>query len=264
MAGPITIELTASMIRCYKSCPRRYELEYIEMLKPEEKIEALEIGSNYHTRIEALLKGKEWNRDGVIGKMVEAFDRFVPWRSWEIAGVEEEFRVRIGRGVYLIGKMDGIMADGTPIEHKTSGVAVDEKYIDRLAWDDQVSVYLLALSLMRGTPVTRVVYTVCQKPTIRLKQNETEEQYLERVGQWYDETKVRVLTVVRRPEELEEKRKEIVNLAREIRGRKHFWRNPSACSIVNCPYAPICLNYDPSLIVGFVKKERRNEELCKF
>ena len=86
MAGPITIELTASMIRCYKSCPRRYELEYIEMLKPEEKIEALEIGSNYHTRIEALLKGKEWNRDGVIGKMVEAFDRFVPWRSWRRSG----------------------------------------------------------------------------------------------------------------------------------------------------------------------------------
>lgn len=259
-----TLTLTASMIRSYKTCPRRYELEYIEMLKPAVPLEALETGSNYHARIEALLKGEDWSRDGVVGKMAEAFDRFVPWRDWDVAKVEEEFSIRLGYGLYLRGKMDGILADGTPIEHKTSGVAVDEKYIDRLAWDDQVSVYLLALSLIRGTPATRVVYTVCQKPTIRLKQNETEEEYVERVGQWYDETKMRVLTVVRRPEELEEKREEIVNLAREIRGRKHFWRNPSACSIVNCPYAPICLNYDPSLTVGFVKKERMSEELCKF
>ena len=97
--------------------------------------------------------------------------------------MEKEFSIRLGYGLYLRGKMDGILADGTPIEHKTSGVAVDEKYIDRLAWDDQVSVYLLALSLIRGTPVPRVVYTMCQKPTIRLKQNETEEEYVERVEQ---------------------------------------------------------------------------------
>ena len=80
-----TLTLTASMIRSYKTCPRRYELEYIEMLKPAVPLEALETGSNYHARIEALLKGEDWSRDGVVGKMVEAFDRFVPWRDWDVA-----------------------------------------------------------------------------------------------------------------------------------------------------------------------------------
>ena len=91
-----TLTLTASMIRSYKTCPRRYELEYIEMLKPAVPLEALETGSNYHARIEALLKGEDWSRDGVVGKMVEAFDRFVPWWDWDVAKVEEEFSIRLG------------------------------------------------------------------------------------------------------------------------------------------------------------------------
>ena len=56
-------ELTASMIASFKKCPRRYELEYIENLRPIVTSEALEIGTNYHANIEKLLKGEEYERD---------------------------------------------------------------------------------------------------------------------------------------------------------------------------------------------------------
>jgi hypothetical protein len=259
-----TIALTASMVRTYKSCPRKYELEYIEMLKPAITPEALATGSSYHACVEKILKGEPYQAEGVVEKMAAAFDRFIPWREWGIKEVEKEFDVHVGYGFHMRGKIDAILDDGTPVEHKTYKNTIDEKYIDNLAWDDQVSYYLLALSRLRGEPITRVTYTVCQKPTIRQTQKETYEDYLQRIEGWYDETKVRTFQVVRSPEELKEIEADTRELAKEIRRRKHFYRNPSNCSILGCEYRSICLNYDPQMLMGFVKKGRKSEELCKF
>jgi hypothetical protein len=259
-----TINLTASMIRAYKTCPRKYELEYIEGLKPTVTPEALETGSSYHACVENILKGEPYRAEGVIKEMAAAFSRFIPWREWNVAEVEHEFNIHAGRGFWMRGKIDAILADGTPVEHKTAGQSINEKYIDNLAWDDQVSYYLLALTLLRGEPVTRVQYTVCQKPTIRQTQKETWEEYLQRVNAWYGEnteTKIAVFTVVRSPGELAEIQESVKKLVKEIRNRKHFWRNPQACALLGCVYRPICLNYCPETLTGFVKKERMNEEL---
>jgi intein/homing endonuclease len=135
----------------------------------------------------------------------------------------------------------------------------------KLAWDDQVNFYLLARTLVTGKPVTKVIYTVCQKPTIRLKQNETEEQYLARVSEWYTEDKIKLLTVTRSVNELKETEGEIREMTSQIRRQKYFYRNPGNCKITGCSYSSICLNYDPEITTGFAKKERRNEELsCAF
>ena len=40
-----------------------------------------------------------------------------------------------------------------------------------------------------------------------------------------------------------------------------FYRNPGACSILECPYRPKCLENKPDTDVLFVKKAARNEEL---
>ena len=259
-----SIALTASMVRAYKSCPRLYELQYVEMLKPAVTPEALETGSSYHACVEKILKGLPYDAGSLAGKMAAAFERFIPWREWNVAGVETEFDVHIGYGFHLRGKIDALLWDGTPVEHKTHRGAIDERYIDNLAWDDQVSCYLLALSLLQGKPVTSVTYTVCQKPSIKQTQKETWEEYLARAGEWYDDTKMRTFQVVRSVDELKDIEKDIRQLAKEIRNRKHFWRNPSNCSILGCAFRSICLNYDPQILMGFMKKERMNEELCKF
>ena len=62
--------------------------------------------------------------------------------------------------------------------------------------------------------------------------------------------------------EREAKRQEIIYLAKQIKNCKMFWRNPNTCALTSCPYASICLDYEPTMqIVGFEKKERKSEEL---
>ena len=258
--------LTASMLRTYKSCPRLYELQYREMLKPAVAADYLTTGTNYHSAVESILKGEPFDNTGIVGAMADAFYHTIPWRDWNIQSVEYQFDVAITSFCHMQGKMDALCVDGTPIEHKTTSAAINEKYIHNLAWDDQVSFYLLALSLISGKPVTRVIYTVCQKPSIRLKKNQTEEEYIEEVRGWYTPEKIQVLEVVRSVAELKETEEEVRSIVSEIRRRKHFYRNPRHCSMIGCPYASICLNYDPEITTGFVKKTQMSEELapCAF
>ena len=254
-----SITITASMLRSYKRCPRRFELEYVQNLKPVQTADALAIGSSYHDHVEKILTGGQREPSADLpGIMADAFARFLPYQEWGVAKTEQEFEIKLAYGIRLAGKIDALASDGTPIEHKTTSEALDERYVEKLAWDDQVAVYMLS----QGK--TRAIYTACQKPTIRQKQNETPEEYLERVRSWYDETRVRTFTVVRSRAELEEKRAEVIDIAREIGRRTRWYRNPSDCALMGCQYRSICLDYDPECLMGFVKKEKRSEELCNF
>ena len=104
------MDITASMIRSYKSCPKKYYFEYVEQLKPVQTPEALEIGSNYHDYLEMLLTGQSFEVTDLPSAMAEAFDKYIPWRAWNIKEVEKEFRVKIARGVWLKGKIDAVCA----------------------------------------------------------------------------------------------------------------------------------------------------------
>lgn len=256
---------TTSQIRTFKACRRLYELQYIELLRPRIESEALVTGSNYHRIVEGILKGIEVDATGIPLIMADQFKTFILPKLPEIGKVEYEFKVRIGRAKFLVGKIDAICKDGTPVEHKTTSEAIDEKYINRLAWDDQVTNYLLALSLERKEIINKVIYTVIKKPTIRLKQNESIEQYFERCKDWYlDDTEHKVATfpVIRSKDELVEKQAELVDMFKEIKKCKRFYRNPSHCSIMGCSYASVCLSYTPEIgAIDFVKKTKVNEEL---
>ena len=258
--------LTASMVRTYKACPRLYELEYIHQLKPVTPSEALTNGSQYHDFVAKILSGEEYRLEGIAGTMAAAFDRFLPWREWGIKAVEQEFSARITPYFYLRGKIDAVCEDGCIVEHKTTRNTLDDMYLERLALDDQVSIYLAAQTLLSDKLINRVHYTAVQKPTIRQKQNETDSQFQERVREWYDETRVKSFTVVRTFSQIEETIDHLKELAKEIRRRKFWYRNPAHCMIVDCPYRSICLDCDPQTLTGFVKKENNNEELspCKF
>jgi hypothetical protein len=41
-----------------------------------------------------------------------------------------------------------------------------------------------------------------------------------------------------------------------------YYRNPGACSILDCPYRPKCLDNLPDTDCLFVRKKARNEELA--
>lgn len=261
------MDITASMIRCYKSCPKKYFFEYVEQLKPVETQPALEIGSSYHECVGDLLMGHKHEITDLASVMADAFDRFIPWRGWAIKDVEKEFRVQIARGVYLRGKIDALCSDGEPVEHKSSSTKPDEKYMRRLFLDDQVSCYLLALTIQRGMPVNRIIYTVCTKPALKpaaklvIDPECQQAELMTRQMAWYDNDKIKCFEVTRSPMEIAAFQEEVTYLARSIMSRKIWYRNPQACSIMGCPYLPICQDYDPELMCGFVKKERKSEEL---
>jgi hypothetical protein len=250
------INISYSEIRCYKTCRRKYYLAYVEGLKPINPPEPLSTGSSFHEKVAAILK------DGAFEYTGDKTDAMAyAWMTYALPKLpalsnspEEFFEVELAPDVTLRGVVDARAVDGLPVEHKTCGYSIDEKYQHRLLWDDQVPTYLIY------SGDNEMWYTVVQKPSIRIKKGETDEQFHERMIRWYDDetdSKVQVFKVRRDRDELEEKREEIIAIAREINECKFHYRNPSACSILGCEYESICLEYDPEFVIGFERKKGR-------
>jgi hypothetical protein len=228
--------LSTSKISLFKTCRKKYWFKYIAGIEFE-KSQALIDGTNYHESVGKILKGEPVEHT----PLSYAFKKFISIPP--VKQVEKSFNIRIAHGVYLKGFIDAICEDGTPVEHKTTKNKIDEKYIYFLNWDEQVSTYLAAMSLMYRKPFTKIIYTVCQKPTIRQRMNETTEEYNKRCFDWYDETKAKSFTVVRTAIELDSWLEEMIFLAKEMKRCKTFYRNPNACKFMGCEYQSICLDH---------------------
>ena len=262
------MKLSASLIRTYKTCRRKYELKYLEELEPVGKSQALQDGTDYHGMIK-----KFYNGDGIgyeeglnpkICAMAWAYIRFVYQEHEELRKIEyaeKWFEYPLTKKHSVVGRNDAVTVDGIPVEHKTTSNDVDDEYVYALQWDEQILTYMLANS------INEMFYTVVKKPTIRQKQNETDIEFYGRCCDWYcfdTEKKIRVIKVTRSFTELEEHRKNLIVMANEIEGCKHFYRNPNACTCYNrrCEYSQVCLNYNPQLeYVEYEKKKRYTEEL---
>lgn len=247
-------KISATKLNCYIACKKKYDFTYNEELQPIQKTEALEIGSNYHEAIANYLKNKELTmvEDIKIETMRSAFIKYISPQLDKIKDVEVYKEIQLDNEIQMIGYIDGITENGIPVEHKTTSKNVDEFYINRLNWDLQVAMYMIL------NKVNKCIYTVCQKPSIRIKKDETEAEFYDRCMQWYeDETdkKIGLFEVVRTNEELQEKQKEILEIAKEMKNTKLYYRNPNNCMILDCPYSSICLDYDKNVMpIGFKKR----------
>lgn len=320
--GKRTNKYTTSMVKCFKQCRKKYELEYIEMLRPVQTPKALELGTLYHRGIEYLLSGVDIDTAtnnliidqkatceingvdfdpipvGIACEMVRAFDRESNWKSWNIRQVEKEFEVSIGYGKRLIGKIDAIMEheDRTYlIEHKTTSIwnGDGSEYLHNLLWDEQSTNYLMAHQKMledgtiSGNSASGIFYCIVEKPSLRpllatpiekrrykqdgtiygnqREQDETPEEYLERVKAWFAERpRVHTHFVYRTPKQLTEQIDDLNLVFRDMIEAERsatYYRNPAACSILECPYRPKCLENTPDTDCLFTHKTKRNEEL---
>lgn len=245
--------LSISRIKLFKSCRRAYQLKYIEGLTPVKTAEALETGLGYHEKLEELYRN---GRVDIVNHskeeaMAVAYAKYI-YPQFKVKTVEEWVQYQLPMDT-LIGRVDGIAEDGRLVEHKTTSGDVGAEYEYNLRWDEQVLAYMLC------TGAREMYYTVCRKPTIRQKKDETDEEFFRRMVAWYDEdtdSKIRVLLVTRTDEEVEEFRRELEEMAREMRTR-HYYRNPSYCRAWGrqCEYASVCLHYDPEQeYVEFIKE----------
>lgn len=251
------MRLSNSRIQCFKSCRRKYELKYVENIVPVQTAEALERGKSYHEKLEMILKGESFEMDDPkTDAMALAFQKHVLPKLGEVSAVEEWFERPLKNGNVLCGKCDGILSDGKILEHKTTSADLDDAYIASLQNDEQILTYMWAYG------VNEILYTVCKTPTIRLKKDESDDDFRQRCLDWYDtdtELKIGTINVYRDPDEIAEFGEDLEAISDEIENCKRFYRVPSHCMKWNrpCEYMGICRNYDPQM--NYIEFERRLE-----
>lgn len=267
------MRVSISKIKCFKSCRRLYELKYVEGLRPIQKAEALETGSNYHKLLEQLnngvaLKDNPDYADDFSKEMAmaRAYEKYI-YPKFKVVEAEKWFEKNIGNGDVLVGCVDAIADDGHIVEHKSTGFEITEQYEYNLLWDEQILAYMF----MTGN--RKVWYTVCRKPTIRLKKDETEEEFFNRMLEWYDtdtDSKIRLLEVERTDDEVRDFEKALHSIVLDmnnagmsgasINGYNPYYRNTCHCNMYGrrCDYSSICLHYNPN--EQYIEFEKENNE----
>lgn len=251
------MKLSISSISLFKACRRAYQLKKVYGVEPVEKAEALEMGSRYHEMIENLHKtGEVPELSTKESAMAIAYAKYI-YPNMPKFEPEVWFEKPFGKGNIIVGRADGIVSDELAIvEHKTTSADLDQYEFD-LQWNEQLLAYFLA------TGARKAYYTMCKKPTIRQKKDESDYEFAQRCLDWYDEDtndKIRMVTVFRTNNEVNEYRKSLSKMFSEIKRaqkRENYYRNTCHCNSWGrkCEYAPICLQYDPSQeYVGFQKR----------
>lgn len=248
------MKISVSQLKTFKACRREWWFKYHEMLEPVKRSEALQIGTNYHEKIEQL------NNEGCFdvdctkeSAMALAYEKYI-LPKLKCEETEKWLEKQITKDDILVGRIDAMASDGLVVEHKTTSSDIGPVYEYNLQWNEQVLAYMYLTD-------TRVMhYTVCRKPTIRQKKNESDEEFFQRMCEWYDEdtdSKIRTFDVMRSDEEVNAFMEELKQTIPQM--SSPCYRNTMHCSSfgVDCPFKSICLQYDASQ--EYMEFKRRSE-----
>jgi len=290
--------LTSTSQAALRKCPRLYWMRYELGLTRVRKAQPLRFGAGYHKGLELWRGLFGQHVAGILETVLAEYAVVLEWADpveWAVeretlralltgyfwrygndnltfASVEQAFGFPLrnpstghaSRRFKLAGKWDGIvrLSDGRllDMEYKTSGedISPDADYWRRLRYDGQISLYVLA-ARAKGYDVAGVLYDVTRKPTIRLRQKETPEQYgqrlLDDIGQRPDYYYQR-REIPRLEDDLARFQAETWQLSRhllDLRKRANrladpslaWFRNISKLTCGQCEYADVCLNGMP-------------------
>jgi len=179
---------------------------------------------------------------------------------------EVAFRVKIGYGIYLNGRVDGIVQQDNLTwirELKTTALAFPQ-FERRSLISPQATGYMLGLYML-NTHASGVMYDYIKKPLLRKRQTEDVHGFGQRIRQDYKDRPdfyYKRHYVYRQLDSLNEYQKDAVEIAKNIRSRTRtgrFPRNYDAChaNFGECPYAKICHQKKPDpLTLQLYYKER--------
>lgn len=254
------MKASISQIKTFKACRKAWDFRYNEKLIPVQTAEALETGKAYHKYLEELENGTDLCEEysGTFTKeyaMARAYERYI-WPKFHVVAAEMELEKKIGEHI-LHGFVDGLTDDGYIVEHKTTSRDISEggEYEYNLLWDEQVLAY------MSLTGLRKVYYTVCKKPTIRQKKDESDEAFFYRMLEWYDtdtDQKIRLFVVERTDDEVAQFEKDFEEICAQMQ-EGVIYKNTCHCMQYGrrCEYASICMHYDPEQeYIEFTKDER--------
>ena len=271
--------ITASRMSAFLMCPRKHFYSYEMGLRKAEPSNALRFGSGFHAALEARAKGatpEEAYHTAIDGKDFSEADAAIMYgliggyyKHYEgkadviermYPEVEFSLPIKGSRTFQAAGKIDGlgVLKDGrlTLVEHKTCSedISAGAPYWERLRFNSQLGQYILA-AREGGWNVECVIYDVIRKPAIRQKQNETPEQFGERLLEdcasrpdfYFARCEVSILES--HLHEFEIQREVICKMllhckaaSRKAELPEYGWiRNVNAVSCRTCEYAPICL-----------------------
>ena len=264
-----------SRINCFKQCPKKFDYRYNKHLfKIDEESTILIMGKAFHRGIELGDVGKleqeldnnndflnenaETNKVIVLA-MVEAFFNKFPDHNEGDVKHEVEIKTKFG-GYDFIMYADAIVeeVDGIVLrEYKTTS-RIDSTYIDKLKFNDQISRYCLAIEQEYHKPVKRIEYYVAKKPLLRLKKDESLEQYRQRLVEKImdDEESIQYFELYRTPEQLSEEQEDLIYDMEQIDKTTRYTKNLSACSCYEtCPYLELCMKEKEAELLYEVRED---------
>lgn len=186
-----TLTLTHSRLACFRACPRRHQLRYEFLLRPEIDSDVLRIGRAFAVAVEADSKGLD-HEAALAGRLDDPFEAAMVaamfachkarWSAAPLKSVAEELPFDIavvnpetGRASTvwrLAGRIDRIvrLPDGrlALMEYKTTSrdFAPGSHYWTRLHLDLQLSIYLIAAREL-GYEIDTILYDVTRRPSLR-------------------------------------------------------------------------------------------------
>lgn len=272
-----------SRINCFKECAKKYEYKYIDNLEPIDDNKALNIGKAFHRGIELNSVNdlaKELDEDEYFSDeknetnkiialaMVESFLKKFPNHNegniqhevhieTNICGNEKDFQIYADA---IKEVEEGLILR----EYKTTS-KIDDLYLDKLEFNDQISRYCYVIEKEYKKPVIAIEYYIAKKPLLRQKQNETIEQYRNRlVERLMEDNNIVSITLQRTKEDIEDAYEDLKYDINNIKNTKRFTKNLSNCSVYGgCPYMNLCCKRKDSMLLYKQRKEDDNNETTK-
>jgi hypothetical protein len=257
--------LSYSGIRQFCNCRRAYKLRYHDNLTSIHEPEALTFGKAWHEILESYYRCGASMRYKVLNNTFDESLILIAMKHGYAKQFNDEgFKLnnrRAMRGVRFRGVIDLVIErdDGIWImEHKTAA-SIDGAYIDKLWHDLQIMLYAYAYQEMTGKKVRGVIYNVAKKSRIRQRQNETEEQFQDRLIEVYQDKSMyhreEILCDERR---LKEVQGELWDICKEIKKAKNLYKNRAQCFMYNreCEYFKICNSGGSEIVIDNFYKER--------
>lgn len=199
-------------VNYFLQCRRKFDLYVNKRIVPAITKDYLEIGGVFDNAISEYFKGKDLPYclaiiDTLIDEKiikaisqsyVELLENIRIIVQGMVTGYIERFKpyiiqhhyhidIPIIPGYRLSCELDGLLIkekeEGKElwiVENKTTS-QIDKEYIKKLNTDFQMNCYFYGLKNWKHKPVSGVLYRVSKKPTIRLKQKETRDQFRRRL-----------------------------------------------------------------------------------
>jgi hypothetical protein len=284
--------ISHSALSTFLACHRRYELHYLEGLRLISTPKPLTLGRAFQLAIEhqdplrggeailvaTVASQEDYDRLRVDAAIVMAAAKLYlsKWPASQQELREYAYRVRLrnpATGHYsttfdLVGFADGLVDCGgwlELIENKlTSGITALN--VRRVPLDRQVALARYGLWRATGKEVRRTRYRWIRKPSIKQRQNESVDAFIERLSADYEE-RPDFYSVEEQsfndPADMLRVEAELWSWAQQLRDarRRGFWdRNTSHChDYGGCQFIPVCAGEEDAMALY----ERVNHEASR-